>query len=257
MRYMILSIILLFIPAVMSAQTAEQAVSRSKDLLHEFDQDIKLDSAAVKVNYPRMIPLVLPSEWFIPDSRLAGITPWDGAPIVRPVVHAIPTDGLSGMIAFGEFSQAHPDKFFSTLNGNNVIDVPQLYISEQKFLGNSLRLGKKSGFYFVSGIMYGAQLGVMGNNWGMGTKEGILWRPNDNLAILVWNQYFQSVSVYTPVLFHTSDGDTAAILMPATPEVFSFGVQASFVAGEFIIGIGVSVAPEPFQKRHHSEFRYR
>ena len=68
---------------------------------------------------------------------------------------------------------------------------------------------------------------------------------------------FQSVSVYAPVLFHTSDGDTAAILMPATPEVFSFGVQASFVAGEFIIGIGVSVAPEPFQKRHHSEFRYR
>ena len=257
MRYIILSIISVLVPAVISAQNIEQTVSRSEELLHEFDQDIKLDSAAVKVNYPRMIPLVLPAEWFIPDSRLAGITPWDGAPIVRPVVHVIPTDGLSGMIAFGEFSQAHPDKFFSTLNGNNVIDVPQLYISEQKFLGNSFRLGKKSRFYFVSGIMYGAQLGVMGNNWGMGTKEGILWRPNDNLAILVWNQYFQSVSVYTPVLFHTSDGDTAAILMPATPEVFSFGVQASFVAGEFIIGIGVSVAPEPFQKRHHSEFRYR
>ena len=166
------------------------------------------------------------------------------------------TMGIIAILLFS-VSQAHPDKFFSTLNGNNVIDVPQLYISEQKFLGNSFRLGKKSGFYFVSGIMYGAQLGVMGNNWGMGTKEGILWRPNDNLAILVWNQYFQSVSVYAPVLFHTSDGDTAAILMPATPEVFSFGVQASFVAGEFIIGIGVSVAPEPFQKRHHSEFRYR
>ena len=60
-----------------------------------------------------------------------------------------------------------------------------------------------------------------------------------------------------PILFPTPDGDTAAILMPATPEVFSFGVQASFTLGEFIIGVGASVAPVPFQKRHHSEFRYK
>ena len=45
-----------------------------------------------------------------------------------------------------------------------------------------------------------------------------------------------------PVLFPRKDGDMAAIRMPATPEVFSFGVQASFVAGEFIVGVGLSVA---------------
>ena len=77
------------------------------------------------------------------------------------------------------------------------------------------------------------------------------------ITIMFWNQYFQSVLVYTPVLFPTPDGDMAAILMPATPEVFSLGVQASFTVGEFIIGIGTSIAPVPFQKRHHSEFRYR
>lgn len=257
MRYIILSMISVFIPAMMFAQNTEQVISQSEELLHEFDQDMKPDSTVVRMNYPKMIPLVLPAEWFIPDSRLAGITPWAGAPIVRPVVHVPPTDAQSGMIAFGEFSQAHPDKFFSTLNGNNVIDVPQLYVSEQNFLGNSLRLGKKSRFYFVSGIMYGAQLGIRGNNWGMGTKEGLLWRPTETIAVVIWNQYYQSVNVYTPILFHEADGDTAAISMPATPEVFSFGVQASFTVGEFLIGVGASVAPVPFQKRHHSKFRYK
>ena len=166
-------------------------------------------------------------------------------------------DGVSGIVGAGSFMQDHPDKFFSTFNGDNTIDLPHLYISEQKFLGNTLRLGKKSGFYFMSGIMYGSQLGVLGNNWGMGTREGILWHPNDKVSVLVWTQDFQSVSVYTPILFRTPDGDTSAILMPATPEVFSFGAQASFAAGKFIIGIGVSVAPVPFQRRHHSMFRYR
>jgi hypothetical protein len=45
--------------------------------------------------------------------------------------------------------------------------------------------------------------------------------------------------------------------MPATPEVFSFGVQATFVVGEFVIDIGASVAPVPYQKRQHSELRYK
>ena len=166
-------------------------------------------------------------------------------------------DGLSGMVGAGAFLQDHPDKFFSTFNGDNTINLPQLYISEQKFLGNTLRLGRNSGFYFMSGIMYGAQLGVLGNNWGMGTREGILWHPNGRVTIIVWNQNFQSVRVYTPILYRTPDGDTAAILMPATPEVESFGAQASFVTGDFIIGVGFSVAPVPFQKRHHSTFRYK
>ena len=45
--------------------------------------------------------------------------------------------------------------------------------------------------------------------------------------------------------------------MPATPEVFSFGVQATFVVGEFIIEVGTSVAPVPYQKRKHSELHYK
>ena len=93
----------------------------------------------------------------------------------------------------------------------------------------------------MSGIMYGAQLGVHGNNWGMGSREGIVWHPNGSISVLLWNQNFQSVRVYTPILFRTPDGDTAAILMPATPEVLSFGAQASFVSGGFIIGLGISV----------------
>ena len=166
-------------------------------------------------------------------------------------------DGVSGVVGAGAFLQDHPDKFFSTFNGDNTINLPGLYITEQKFLGNTMRLGKRTGLYFMSGIMYGSQLGVKGNNWGMGTREGLLWHPNDNLSVLVWTQDFQSVRVYTPILFRTPDGDTAAILMPATPEVFSFGAQASFIVKGFIVGVGVSVSPVPFQKRHHSVFRYR
>lgn len=166
-------------------------------------------------------------------------------------------DGVSGVVGAGAFLQDHPDKFFSTFNGDNTINLPGLYITEQKFLGNTMRLGKRTGLYFMSGIMYGSQLGVKGNNWGMGTREGLLWHPNDNLSVLVWTQDFHSVRVYTPILFRTPDGDTAAILMPATPEVFSFGAQASFIVKGFIVGVGVSVSPVPFQKRHHSVFRYR
>ena len=206
-------------------------------------------------SFPRPIPDFLSSELFIPRSRLLGFQPWTFAPLPRPVVYILPTFGAGGSIGFGEYSMEHPEKFFSTLEGYNTINIPMLYVTEQMMIGNTLKLGKN--IYLMSGILYGAQMGIMGNNWGMGTREGFIIHPSSVVSITIWNQYFQSVSVYAPVLFHTSDGDTAAILMPATPEVFSFGVQASFVAGEFIIGIGVSVAPEPFQKRHHSEFRYR
>ena len=256
MNRVLLSIIMmLLLCSAAYSQSIEKILRQSKELLNEFDQDLPLDSLAVKDTVPHLIPLVLSAELFIPADRLAGITPWNSAPVVRPVVHITPVDGLSGLLAAGACSQSLPDKFFSTLNGNNIIDIPQLFLSEQRFLGNTLRLGRK--VYFVNGILYGAQLGVRGNNWGMGTREGILWRPNDLLTLIFWNQYFQSVQVYTPVIFPTADGDMAAILMPATPEVFSFGVQASFTVGEFIIGIGTSVAPVPFQKRHHSEFRYK
>ena len=159
------------------------------------------------------------------------------------------------MIGFGQYEMQHPDKFFSTLEGYNSINVPQIFLTRQMLIGNTLRLGRN--VYFLSGIMYGAQMGVMGNNWGMGSREGLIFKVDSPLSIVIWTQEFQSVTVYTPVIMPDKSGSGAAIVMPATPEVFSFGVQASFVAGEFVIGIGTSIAPVPFQKRHHSELRYR
>ena len=206
-------------------------------------------------SFPRSIPNLLSPQLFVPAEYLDGMLPWNAAPLLKPVFHVLPVYGFDGSIGFGEFNMDHPEKFFSNLLSSNCIDVPQLYVSEQRMIGNTLKLGRN--FYFLSGILYGAQLGVRGNNWGMGTREGILYRPSDNLSIAFWTQYFQSVAVYSPVLFPRSDGDMAAMRMPATPEVYSFGVQASFVVGEFIVGVGMSVAPVPFQDRQHSEFRYK
>ena len=204
---------------------------------------------------PRPIPDLLSPDLFIPKSRLVGFQPWTYAPLPRPVVYVLPTFGFDGSIGFGEYAVEHPEKFFSTLEGYNSINIPQLYLTEQMMIGNTLKLGKK--IYFMSGILYGAQLGIMGNNWGMGTREGFIIHPSSVVTITIWNQYFQSVSVYSPVLYPNANGDGAAVRMPATPEVFSFGVQASFVVGEFIIDVGASVAPVPYQKRHHSELHYK
>lgn len=201
------------------------------------------------------IPFVLPQDLFIPKDRLFGAEPWHWAPVARPVFPVLKVYGFEGSVGFGEYSIQHPEKFFSTLEGYNVFNLPQLYISQQMMIGNTLKLGKN--IYFLSGILYGAQLGVIGNNWGMGTREGLIWHPSAIVTVLLWTQYFQSVSVYSPVIMPGEVSGAAAIMMPATPEVFSFGVQASFTVGEFIIGIGTSVAPVPFQKRHHSEFRYK
>lgn len=206
-------------------------------------------------SFPRPIPDLLSPHLFIPADLLSAYLPWHYAPLLKPVFTVLPVYGFDGSIGFGEFNMDHPDKFFSNLLNSNYINIPELFISEQKMVGNTLKIGRK--FYFLSGIMFGAQLGVRGNNWGMGTREGLLYRPSENLTVAFWTQYFQSVAVYSPVLFPRPDGDTAAIRMPATPEVFSFGVQASFVVGEFIVGVGMSVAPVPFQDRHHSEFRYK
>lgn len=221
--------------------------------------DMKADSlrAGAIDTLPAIIPNILPPEIFIPADRLSWLRPWIYAPITRPVFPILKVHGFDGSIGFGEYSLQHPEKFFSTLEGYNRIDVPQLFISEQMMIGNTLRLGKR--LYFLSGILYGSQMGVMGNNWGMGTREGIIWHPSALVSVMFWTQYFQSVNVYSPVLFpRPSDpANSSAIVMPATPEVFSFGVQASFTVGEFIIGLGTSVSPLPFQDRHHSEFRYR
>lgn len=198
------------------------------------------DSAKV-VTKP--IPDYLPADLFIPPIRLVGLHPWTSAPLPRPVVEVIKVNGFDGSIGFGQYSIQHPEKFFSTLEGYDSINIPSLYVTRQMMIGNTLRLARN--LYLMSGILYGAQLGIMGNNWGMGTREGFIWHPSTIVTITLWNQYFQSVSVYSPVMYPVGGG--AAIKMPATPEVFSFGVQASFVVGEFIIGIGTSVTPKRFE----------
>ena len=206
-------------------------------------------------SFPHPIPDMLSPDLFIPVKQLEGYLPWHYAPMLKPVFAVHPVYGFDGSIGFGEFNQDHPEKFFSNLLGSNYINVPRLYISEQRMVGNTLKIGRR--FYFLSGILYGAQLGVRGKNWGRGTREGFLYKSSGSLSVAFWTQYFQSVAVYSPVLFPRPDGNMAAIRMPATPEVYSFGVQASFVVGEFIIGVGASVAPVPYQDRHHSEFRYK
>ena len=199
------------------------------------------------------IPDYLPSSIFIPRTRLVGLQPWIYAPITAPVVYAIPLSGFNSSIGFGEYTQTHPDHFFSTLEGRNVINIPNMFVTRQMMIGNTLKIA--GGFYFLSGILYGAQMGVMGNNWGMGTREGFIYRISDMFEIALWSQYFQSVVVYSPVIYPHLSGNGAAIVMPATPEVFSFGVQASFIVGGFVVGIGTSVSPVPFQNRPHSELR--
>ena len=198
---------------------------------------------------PNRIPDFLSRSLFIPPTRLVGLHPWTSAPLPRPVVEIMPVYGFNGSIGFGEYNIQHPDKFFSTLEGYNSINIPHMYVTQQMMIGNTLRLARN--FYLLSGILYGAQLGVMGNNWGMGNREGFIWHPSAIVTITLWNQYFQSVSVYSPILYPSTEG--AAVKMPATPEVFSFGVQATFVVGEFIIGVGTSVtpkAPSPEKSRY-------
>lgn len=264
-RNLISVLVLILLGISLHAQSLSPAtmrlLERSKRLLQGFDQDLPLDTMSVRSepdtskSLPHIIPVILPAELFIPPDRLIGYGPWESAPITRPTIHFIPVNGMSGLIGAGEFSIEHPDKFFSTLSGRNFIKIPNYFVSRQMMIGNTFRLG--GNVYFMNGILYGSQMSVLGNNWGMGTREGFIWRPSATFSLMVWNQYFRSVSVYTPVVYPLPDGDMAAILMPATPEVFSFGVQASFVSGEFVIGISTSIAPVPFQKRHHSELRYR
>ena len=189
---------------------------------------------------PDRIPDFLQDDIFIPRTRLVGIVPWHAAPIQKPVFEIIPKFGFDGSIGFGEYSISHPEKFFSTLEGYNSINIPQMYITRQMMIGNTFRLAR--GFYMLSGILYGAQMGVMGNNWGIGNREGFIWHPSTIVTLTLWNQYYQSLSVYSPIMYPSSDG--AAVKMPATPEVFSFGLQATFVVGEFIIEIGTSISPK-------------
>ena len=250
MRKYIYIYLFLLLSFALNAQEREELIP-----VHPPESTSGEQQPARKDTLPRLLPIVLPSEVFIPNDRLEWLAPWTSAPITRPVVHSQKSHGFLGSIGFGEYSLVHPDKFFSTLSGYNSINIPHIFLTQQMLLGNTFRLGRN--IYYMSGIMYGAQMGVRGNNWGMGAREGFIWNPTSAISIVIWTQEFQSVVVYTPVIFPDKNGSGAAITMPATPEVFSFGVQANFVVGDFIIGVGTSVAPVPFQKRKHSEFRYK
>lgn len=185
------------------------------------------------------LPDLLPADLFIPEYRLRGITRWMSAPITKPMVHVTPVYGFSGL-AFGEFTVDHFDKFFSNLLVFNGMNVPQLVDSQRMVLGNTISLGKKRRWYFANGIVYGRDFGVWGNMIGMGTREGILFRPSEYVTITVWTQEYQSVYAYSPVVYPYPGEGTASIRLPATPMVLSYGVQASFLAGQFWIGVGAS-----------------
>jgi hypothetical protein len=233
-------VISLLLPFICYASMAQRATTNTHS--HSFENDV---------------PFLLPPQLFIPSSRLGGIQNWVYAPMPRPAVIYLPTIGFNGGSGFGEYFQEHPDKFFSNFLGRNVINLPQLYVTRQMMVGNTLKLDKNGRVFLLSGIMYGSQMGVVGNNWGIGSKEGILIRTKGSFALVIWNQNFQSVSVYCPVVHPRLDGNGAAIIMPATPEVTSFGVQASFVSGEFVVDIGASFSPVPYQNRKHSKFSYK
>ena len=203
------------------------------------------ESYAVNDTLPRPIPFMLPEDLFVPRKYLFSYVPWSYAPLVKPTVFVLPTYGFNGSVGFGLYSIQHPDRFFSTLEGFNGFNIPQLYISEQMMLGNTLRLARN--FYMMSGILYGAQLGVRFNLWGIGERSGFIYNPRPDVSIVLWDQYYHALTVYMPVFFPGASSG-AAITLPATPEVFSVGLQANFTVGNFIIGVGTSVT---IPKRDH------
>lgn len=188
---------------------------------------------------PRIIPDMLPSELFIPNDRLTGLTVWMAAPVTRPEVHVVPRYGFSGY-GFGSFTVDHWEKVFANLLGFNGMNVPQLIDSQQMMLGNTIALGKKRKFYFANGILYGRHYGVWGNMIGMGSREGFIYRPSDYLMFALWSQEYQSVYAYSPVLYPRPGQGSASMKLPASPVMVSYGAQAYFLAGQFWIGIGAS-----------------
>ena len=229
MRRYIYILVLLLSGIAVHAQTRDMTDTTSVPMM-QFGND----------SLPRYIPFMLQKELFIPADRLFSYAPWSYAPIERLTVFILPTSGFNGSVGCGLYSIQHPDKFFSTLEGYNGFNIPQLYNSEQMMLGNTFRLARN--FYMMSGILYGAQLGVRYNLWGIGERSGFIYNPRPDVSIVIWDQYYHALTVYMPVFFPGA-ANPAAIRLPATPEVFSVGVQANFTVGEFIIGIGTSVTP--------------
>lgn len=188
---------------------------------------------------PRIIPDRLSPDLFIPDDRLSGLTPWMGAPVSRPSAHVIPIYGTDGW-GFGQFTVDHWDKFFSNLLVFNDMSVSQLIDSQQMMLGNTLSLGKKRRWFFANGILYGRQYGTWGNVIGMGTREGLIFRPSEEILISIWTQEYQSVYAFSPVVYPVEGANPPYVKLPASPMMISYGAQAYFLAGQFWIGVGAS-----------------
>ena len=189
--------------------------------------------------FPHRLDNLLPPDIFIPNDRLRGLTPWMAGPMTRPVVHIMPVYGFNGY-GFGKFYADHWDRFFSNLLSYNQMNIPRTIDSQVMLLGNTLSLGKKRRLFFTSGILYGRHYAVWGNMLGMGSREGLIFRPNGYLILMLWSQEYQSVYAYSPVIYASPGESTASIRMPASPLMVSYGAQAYFLAGQFWIGIGAS-----------------
>ena len=238
-RFMILFLTILPVYMPASAQYYEQP--RSKDTV-----ELKYAGDTIRKG-PRLLPDLLSPELFIPSDRLSGVTTWMSAPVARPEVHVIPVYGFSGY-GFGRFTVDHFDRFFANLLGFNHFDVPQLVDNQQMMLGNTLSLGKKRRLFFTNGILYGRHFGTWGNMIGMGSREGLIFRPSGVLMITVWTQEYQSVYAYSPVVYPKPGEDPPAIKLPASPVMVSYGAQAYFLAGQFWIGVGASFWTPHFKK---------
>lgn len=199
--------------------------------------DTRKDSTSY---FPHPIANVLPSSYFIPPDRLQGLTQWMGGPVSRPTVHVMPVYGFNGY-GFGKLYVDHWEKFFANLLSYNSIDTPQLLDTQVMMVGNTISLGKKRRLYLSNGILYGRHYGIWGNMIGMGSREGLIFKPNGWLVITVWSQEYQSVYAYSPVVYPYEGEGTASVKLPASPVMVSYGAQASFLAGQFWIGLGASL----------------
>ena len=213
------------------------------------DSLTKTTRADTSSYFPHTIPNLLPQDLFIPRQAFQGPTVWLSAPITRPVVHVMPVYGFNGY-GFGRLYVDHWEKFFANLLVFNRINVPSLVDSQQMMVGNTIALGRKRRLYFANGILYGRYYGTWGNMIGMGSREGLIFRPNGYIVLTVWTQEYQSVSAFSPVLYAMPGESTAPIKLPASPVIISYGAQAYFLAGQLWIGIGLEFWNAADPKKH-------
>ena len=123
-RYVLMILLVTGLAVSVTGQEKEMAVQEQE----------RVDS------FPRPIPNLLSPQLFVPAKYLNWLLPWNAAPLLKPVFHVLPVYGFDGSIGFGEFSMDHPDKFFSNLLNSNYINVPQLYVSEQRMYGGEYEM---------------------------------------------------------------------------------------------------------------------